>query len=130
VSGITTSGIGAATAQTPPLAAMPDLMRPSISIGGQRIVNPGGTPSDSGLGVAKIFGEPSRLGGPKAGKTAAVGAAQGTDTSSSAHMQFLRAVHASACKTFGTTLGPEANDAHRNHFHFDLAERKISNFCE
>jgi hypothetical protein len=38
--------------------------------------------------------------------------------------QFLRDIHAGACKIFATTLGPEANEAHRNHFHFDLAERR------
>jgi len=44
---------------------------------------------------------------------------------------FLRAMHASACRRFGTVLGPEANEAHRNHFHFDLAERGgRGNFCE
>jgi hypothetical protein len=25
---------------------------------------------------------------------------------------------------FGTTLGPEANAAHRNHLHVDMAQRK------
>jgi hypothetical protein len=33
---------------------------------------------------------------------------------------FLRRVHNGACSTFATALGPEANDAHRNHLHFDL----------
>lgn len=37
---------------------------------------------------------------------------------------FLREAHASACRVFRTTLGPEANEAHRNHFHLDMAERK------
>ena len=27
-------------------------------------------------------------------------------------------------------LGPEANEAHRNHLHFDLAARKRGAFCE
>jgi hypothetical protein len=26
-------------------------------------------------------------------------------------------------------LGPEANDAHKNHFHFDMKERR-SGFCQ
>jgi hypothetical protein len=43
---------------------------------------------------------------------------------------FLRRLHRGACGTFGTVLGPEANEAHRNHFHFDLAARKRSAFCE
>ncbi len=43
---------------------------------------------------------------------------------------FLRAAHKRACRRFGTTLGPEANEAHRNHFHVDLAPRKRRNYCE
>jgi hypothetical protein len=44
--------------------------------------------------------------------------------------QFLRAAHAAACRIFGTTLGPEANEAHRNHFHVDMAERKVKKICD
>ena len=43
---------------------------------------------------------------------------------------FLRHAHASACRLFGTVLGPEANNAHRNHLHVDLAERATGAFCE
>lgn len=43
---------------------------------------------------------------------------------------FLRRLHRGACGIFSTVLGPEANDAHRNHFHFDLAPRRRSAFCE
>ena len=43
---------------------------------------------------------------------------------------FLRKVHESACGIFTTVLGPEANEAHRNHLHLDLAQRRISAFCE
>lgn len=46
-------------------------------------------------------------------------------------MQFMRELHASACKTFGTVLGPEANADHRNHFHLDMAERRMArSICE
>jgi hypothetical protein len=41
-----------------------------------------------------------------------------------AKSRFLREVHATACRRFMTTLGPEADLAHRNHFHVDLAERR------
>jgi hypothetical protein len=44
--------------------------------------------------------------------------------------RFLREVHAAACRIFGTTLGPEANEAHRNHFHVDMAERKVKKICD
>lgn len=44
--------------------------------------------------------------------------------------QFLRRLHQGACGVFGTVLGPEANEAHREHFHFDLHPRKQSAFCQ
>ena len=36
-----------------------------------------------------------------------------------AEREFLRAIHASACKRFGMVLGPNYNAAHRNHFHIE-----------
>jgi hypothetical protein len=36
--------------------------------------------------------------------------------------EFLRRLHQSACKRFGTVLGPDYNNAHANHFHFDMAK--------
>lgn len=44
--------------------------------------------------------------------------------------RFLHETHAAACEIFGTTLGPEANEAHRNHFHVDMAERKVRKICD
>mgnify|MGYP000998081996 CR=1 FL=1 len=44
--------------------------------------------------------------------------------------QFVKAVHDEACKDFGTVLGPEANEAHKNHFHLDMKARKHSSFCQ
>ena len=35
-----------------------------------------------------------------------------------------KAVHDDACKTFGTVLGPDANEAHKNHFHLDMKARR------
>lgn len=34
---------------------------------------------------------------------------------------FLQALHKSACRRFGTVLGPDYNAAHYNHFHFDMS---------
>ncbi|MGF7148462.1 hypothetical protein FHS96_002090 [Sphingomonas zeicaulis] len=34
--------------------------------------------------------------------------------------RFLRRIHESGCKRFKTTLGPEYNALHANHFHFDM----------
>jgi len=42
---------------------------------------------------------------------------------------FLKRLHRGACGVFGTVLGPEANEAHRDHFHFDAKERKGRGVC-
>lgn len=82
------------------------------------------------------FGPPSRLGGPKPrnapsafipaptqpARTASAPTAP-APTTSNGKLEFLRAAHKTACRTFGTVLGPEANRTHRNHFHVDMAER-------
>jgi Extensin-like protein C-terminus len=52
------------------------------------------------------------------------------DVSKSKEAMFLRDLHKGACGVFGTVLGPEANEAHRDHFHFDLAARRRNAFCE
>lgn len=44
--------------------------------------------------------------------------------------EFLRGIHAGACTVFGTVLGPEANEAHRDHFHLDMKQRRRNSFCE
>ena len=36
-----------------------------------------------------------------------------------ATQQFLRTIHASACKRFGTVLSPDYNAAHANHLHLE-----------
>jgi hypothetical protein len=42
----------------------------------------------------------------------------------------VKKVHQDACRTFGTVLGPEANDAHKDHFHFDMKARRHKAICE
>ena len=39
----------------------------------------------------------------------------------SAEQQFLRTIHASACRRFGTVLGPAYNADHADHFHVELS---------
>jgi hypothetical protein len=56
--------------------------------------------------------------------------AEQVDGTSTSNARFLRRMHAGACTVFGTVLGPEANEAHRDHLHLDLAPRKHSAFCE
>lgn len=53
-----------------------------------------------------------------------------TDGASATDGKFLRRLHKGACETFGTVLGPEANEAHRDHFHFDLKARKRRAVCQ
>jgi len=43
---------------------------------------------------------------------------------------FVRKVHGDACNTFGTVLGPDADAAHKTHFHLDMKERHRSGFCQ
>lgn len=38
----------------------------------------------------------------------------------SAEQQFLRTIHSSACRRFGTVLGPAYNAEHADHFHVEL----------
>lgn len=82
-----------------------------------------------GIGLGITLPAPSRLGGPKGAATTAAENAILTDTPA-ARMMFLKKAHETACRIFGTVLGPEANNAHRNHFHVDMAPRANGNFCE
>ena len=45
---------------------------------------------------------------------------------STAERQFLRVIHTSACKRFGTVLGPNYNAAHADHLHVELSGK---GFC-
>ncbi|WP_100259389.1 extensin family protein [Qipengyuania seohaensis] len=45
---------------------------------------------------------------------------------SPAERQFLRTIHSSACKRFGTVLGPDYNAAHRDHLHLEFGR---GSFC-
>jgi hypothetical protein len=56
--------------------------------------------------------------------------AEQVEATSTTQAQFLRRMHEGACAAFGTVLGPEANEAHRDHLHLDLAARKHGAFCE
>ena len=43
---------------------------------------------------------------------------------------FVRQVLLEACQSFKTVLGPEANAAHKDHFHFDMEPRRGRALCE
>ena len=66
----------------------------------------------------------------RAAKVAALSMQEQAGRASTDKAKFLRAAHAAACRIFGTTLGPEANNAHRNHFHVDMAKRKYKKICD
>jgi hypothetical protein len=111
---------------------------------GARLASSNKPPAGAKTGVPKVSpaGVPARLGGPApdSGKTgpektlrqkvaavARVGTSPGRDSDDQA---FLREAHVAACRLFGTTLGPEANRDHRNHFHVDMAVRKFRKICD
>ena len=69
------------------------------------------------------------LGGPKLKKRSAKPDKNGSSSPTINKEAFLKGAHRTACKIFGTVLGPEANDAHRDHFHVDMAPRRFRNYC-
>lgn len=52
-----------------------------------------------------------------------------TDWNSSAYARALRRMHQAACGPFGTVLGPDSNQYHRDHFHFDTARYRSGSYC-
>ena len=46
---------------------------------------------------------------------------QGWNGGSNQERAFLRTIHSSACKRFGTVLGPDYNAAHHDHLHVDMS---------
>jgi len=83
------------------------------------------------MGSAQKLGGPEtqaavQLPEPKAKIAPSVASRRAVNTQ---YARFLREAHASACRIFGTVLGPEANKAHSNHFHIDLAQRERGNYC-
>jgi hypothetical protein len=101
-----------------------------------------------GLSPSIGFAPPQHLGGPEGQPTATAAPAPAVpvkpaanaaaaplvpampDETEAHRMQFLRLAHDTACVTFSTVLGPEANGYHRNHFHLDLSDRKSKPICE
>ena len=136
-------------ADKPPVLAAKPNAPSTAATGTMEAVSPAGNsliPSLPGIAVqfpsgqpsALGFGPPSRLGGPKpknapsafipaaptpSAQPAKTATAPAAPPAANGKLEFLRAAHKSACRTFGTVLGPEANRTHRNHFHVDMAER-------
>ena len=53
-----------------------------------------------------------------------------TGPGADAKSKFVTYLHEDACRRFGTVLGPNANAAHKDHFHLDMKKRRRSSFCE
>jgi Extensin-like protein C-terminus len=123
---------------TPPSATASSAGGPAAGIVRSTIIDgvpkvtvtiPGAKPAPRATDPAFAISEPDKLGGPKlknkvAGPTTTALPVPNAPAPHGAKAAFLHAAHAAACRTFGTTLGPEANNAHRNHFHVDMAHRK------
>lgn len=62
-------------------------------------------------------------------RSSVVPAAAALSAAKTAESAFLKRLHSGACTVFGTVLGPEANEAHRDHFHLDAKERKRHGVC-
>jgi hypothetical protein len=117
------TAIGVAPTLKGPLHADPGHIGFSVGIPGITVQMPGGSSVQNGQAGGHMgFAPANRLGGPKADDPGA--------SAGNGKMDFLRAAHRSACRIFGTVLGPEANNAHKNHFHVDMAERKGVTICE
>ncbi len=52
------------------------------------------------------------------------------DWKSKSKGKVLKAAYSKACGTFGTTLGPNANRYHQDHFHFDTARYRSGSYCK
>jgi hypothetical protein len=81
-----------------------------------------------GRGTSDVSRDPKAI--PTTGAPEPGAVKKSEDIKKSAEAAFLRQLHKGACGVFGTVLGPEANEAHRDHFHFDLAQRRRSAFCQ
>lgn len=142
---------GSAAVAQRSLTVPPDVLnRRTLIEGLPRVtIGNGGSAGDSAAPTATFDLNPSKLGGPKqppeknsakakteqtekTGKKQLVKKAAATPSppAPEAKATFLRNSHEAACRIFGTVLGPEANNAHRNHFHVDMAERSTGAFCE
>ncbi len=72
--------------------------------------------------------EPGNPAGPKKTDAKGTAAEEPKPEAVTAESTFLRTVYDGACGIFGTALGPDANEAHRDHFHFDLKQRRTA-YC-
>ncbi|RUO98184.1 MAG: extensin family protein [Hyphomicrobium sp.] len=89
-----------------------------------------GLPRAEVIATASPINDANRLGGPALQRDSPTRPTPSIDNPDPKMQAFLHEAHKAACRIFGTTLGPEANAAHRNHFHVDMAERKFTKICD
>jgi hypothetical protein len=89
-----------------------------------------GVPNGQVIAAAGPVHDANRLGGPDLKNEMVLLGGHASDNPDPKMRAFLHDAHQAACRIFGTTLGPEANAAHRNHFHIDMAERKFTKICD
>ncbi|MGH6826449.1 extensin family protein [Methyloceanibacter sp.] len=103
--------------------------------------NPNRAPEDKESVAASKHAEDGKTAKPTATKTSAIASAKAEPAPAPSpppvakepemdrEAQFVTYLHEDACRRFGTVLGPEANAAHKNHFHLDMKKRR-KGFCE
>lgn len=98
--------------------------------GGDKSTGGGAGPAAAGLPVAgRAVTAALKEGEQPSGSAAVAGPATAPDADTR-ELEFLKALHEGACGIFTTVLGPLANAAHHDHFHFDLATRRRSAYCQ
>ena len=99
--------------------------RTAIAAGAKNVAGVGANQTTAPLSSAE---QPLYLGG--LASQAATQPKDTPDAKPSNETIFLKRLHAGACAIFGTVLGPEANEEHRNHLHLDMKTRNRKAFCE
>ena len=124
-------------AENPPMVAASKLGAPASGLARSTIIE--GVPkltvtlpgaSDDGKHSASGSGAHHKKARAKKVDLASMAAQQGAGAPDPELEAFLHDAHKAACRIFGTTLGPEANAAHRNHFHVDMAHRRYQKICD
>ncbi len=124
------AGVAGNPAQGPLPSALPSSGAGAAVAGLARTTIIDGLPNGQVVAANAPIGDASRLGGPAVKSELTSFGGRALDNPDPKMRAFLHDAHQAACRIFGTTLGPEANAAHRNHFHIDMAERKFAKICD
>jgi hypothetical protein len=104
----------------PPVATKPDSANGDMSVSSNPFVKPkSGDHGEDAVAPAKAGADDPPSPPPVP-----------TNSVPDAKSQFVTFLFEDACRHFATVLGPNANEAHKDHFHLDMKKRRKSNFCE